>query len=126
MITLPQDLKTDLKALRLYYTAENAVKILQDNVKNDHATLLQNLARLEIVEKKSRSIQSRMTLAKLGRFQRMASFDWSWPDEIDQEKVESLLNLDFCCRSLKSADICLLAQALGKKKARTNAGLLVA
>ena len=56
MITLPQDLKTDLKALRLHYTAENAVKILQDNVKNDHATLLQNLARLEIVEKKSSAL----------------------------------------------------------------------
>ncbi len=118
MITLPQDLKTDLKALRLYYTAENAVKILQDNVKNDHATLLQNLARLEIVEKKSRSIQSRMTLAKLGRFQRMASFDWSWPDEIDQEKVESLLNLDFLAS--KQNVILIGAQGLGKTMISKN------
>lgn len=118
MISLPQDLKNDLKALRLHYTAENSVKILKDNAKNDHATFLQNLARLEIVEKKSRSIQSRMTLAKLGRFQRMSSFDWSWPEEIDQEKIESLLNLEFLAS--KQNVVLVGAQGLGKTMISKN------
>lgn len=118
MITLSPELKNDLKALRLYYTAENSVKILNDNANNDHATFLENLARLEIVEKKSRSIQARMSDAKLGRFQRMAAFDWSWPEEIDQGKIESLLELDFLAS--KQNVILIGAQGLGKTMISKN------
>ena len=82
-----------LKELRLHYTAENISDILNSYSKDDLKTFLENIVRLELVEKKSRSIQARMREAKLGRFHRMQGFDWSWPKKIDQTKIESLLSL---------------------------------
>lgn len=115
---ISQELQKDLKYLRLYYTAEHTEKIIHDNANKDPATFLENLTRLEIVNKKSRSIQLRMREAKLGRFEKMNNFDWNWAKEIDRTRIESLLNLDFlaCNRNI----IFIGAQGLGKTMISKN------
>ena len=53
-----------------------------------------------------------MKEAKLGRFVRMCDFDWDWPKEIDRDRIECLLNLDFL--AAKDNAIFIGAQGLGK------------
>lgn len=115
---ISQDLQKDLKYLRLYYTAEHMEKILRDNADKDLATFLENLARLEIVNKKSRSIQQRMKNAKIGRFEKMTNFDWNWAKEIDRTRIESLLNLEFLEGNRNV--IFIGAQGLGKTMISKN------
>lgn len=46
-------------------------------------------------ERQRRSLQRRLDSARLGAFQAIADFDWSWPKKIDRHSVEELLHLDF-------------------------------
>jgi DNA replication protein DnaC len=49
----------------------------------------------EDVERQRRSLERRMTMARLGRFKPIADFDWSWPKVCDREAVQDLLDLKF-------------------------------
>lgn len=42
-----------------------------------------------------RSLERRLTQAKIGRFKPLAEFDWNWPRECDRETVEDLMQLEF-------------------------------
>lgn len=42
-----------------------------------------------------RSLEARVTKAKLGQFKSMADFDWAWPKRINREAVDELFSLEF-------------------------------
>jgi len=46
-------------------------------------------------ERSRKSLQRRITSAKIGPFKPMADFDWEWPEEIDREVIEDLFKLEF-------------------------------
>lgn len=118
---IDSDLIKSSKELRLHYLHENLESFIAGNEKKDLREALDQLIRLELVEKKQRSIQVRMTSARLGWFHRMANFEWNWPAEIDRDRVESLLNLDFL--SEKSNVVLAGAQGLGKTMISKNVGV---
>lgn len=44
-------------------------------------------------ERTQRSLQRRITSAKLGRFKSVADFDWRWPKKIDRTAIDELFKL---------------------------------
>ena len=56
---------------------------------------LPKLFEYEETERDRRSLERRLSNAKLGRFKPMADFDWKWPEKIDHEMVDDLFKLDF-------------------------------
>jgi hypothetical protein len=50
---------------------------------------------VEEMERDRRSLERRIHAARLGAFKSMADFDWSWPEKIDRDQVEDLLQLSF-------------------------------
>jgi len=59
------------------------------------AQIVEEIARLEQVEKTQRSLQSRLQRARIGRFKPIADFDWNWPKKIERDLIERALTLDF-------------------------------
>lgn len=49
----------------------------------------------EQAERQQRSLDRRLTSARLGRFKSLNEFDWQWPDKIDQQAIHRLMQLDF-------------------------------
>lgn len=49
----------------------------------------------EQAERQQRSLDRRLTSARLGRFKSLSEFDWQWPDKIDQQAIHRLMQLDF-------------------------------
>jgi len=56
---------------------------------------LAQLLTWEQTERKQRSLERRLSSAKLGRFKPLSEFDWQWPSKIDQQAVHALMQLDF-------------------------------
>jgi len=56
---------------------------------------LEQLLAWEIAERKQRSLEHRLSSAKLGRFKPLSEFDWDWPDKINQTAIHALMQLDF-------------------------------
>jgi DNA replication protein DnaC len=46
-------------------------------------------------ERDRRSLERRIRGARLGAFKSMADFDWEWPQKIDRDQVEDLMQLGF-------------------------------
>jgi len=46
-------------------------------------------------ERQRRSLERRLSYARIGAFKSMTDFDWSWPTKIDREAIEDLLSLGF-------------------------------
>jgi DNA replication protein DnaC len=46
-------------------------------------------------ERDRRSLERRIHGARLGGFKAMADFDWDWPETIDRDQIEDLLQLSF-------------------------------
>ncbi|MBK6591257.1 MAG: ATP-binding protein [Burkholderiales bacterium] len=42
-----------------------------------------------------RSLERRLSAARIGRFKALADFDWSWPHQCDRVAIEALMTLDF-------------------------------
>jgi DNA replication protein DnaC len=57
--------------------------------------ILEEIARLEQVEKTRRSLQSRLQRARIGRFKPLADFDWNWPKRVERDLIERALTLEF-------------------------------
>ncbi len=57
--------------------------------------ILEEIARLEEIDKTRRSLQSRLQRARIGRFKPIADFDWNWPKKIDRDLIERALTLEF-------------------------------
>ena len=64
-----------------------------------HAMLAQWLG-WELLTRKQRSLERRLTNAKLGRFKPLAEFDWQWPQNIDQTCVHQWMQLDFLTQEI--------------------------
>jgi DNA replication protein DnaC len=57
--------------------------------------ILEEIARLEEIDKSRRSQESRLRRARIGRFKPVADFDWNWPKKIERDLIERALGLDF-------------------------------
>lgn len=61
----------------------------------EHEAWVPWLIDVEEQERHRRSLERRISTAKLGRFKPMADFDWSWATKLDRAHVETLFNLGF-------------------------------
>ena len=50
---------------------------------------------IEDRERKRRSLERRLTNARIGAFKPIADFDWAWPKRIDRPLIEELFSLAF-------------------------------
>ena len=113
-------LATDLRRLGLNRTADE----LNDHVaeatrKRWSATvLLEHIVAAELEDKQRRSVESRLTRARLGRFKPLADWDWDWPTALDRTTVERILTFDFLPRGENV--ILVGAQGLGKTMLAKN------
>ena len=65
----------------------------------DHAVLtepwVERVIDIEDRERKRRSLERRLTNARIGAFKPVADFDWTWPKRIDRLLIEELFSLAF-------------------------------
>ena len=59
------------------------------------ADWLAPLLQWEEEERARRSLERRLTDARIGRFKPLADFDWAWPKRCDRGSVEALMELNF-------------------------------
>ena len=59
------------------------------------ADWLAPLVQWEEEERARRSLERRLTDARIGRFKPLADFDWAWPKRCDRGSVEALMQLNF-------------------------------
>lgn len=71
-------------------------------------------------ERTQRSLERRLKAARLGRFKPLADFDWTWPQQCDQDQIADLMTLEF----LKNATNVILvgSSGLGKTTIVQNLG----
>lgn len=81
---------------------------------------LETLLGWEQTERKQRSLDRRLSSAKLGRFKPLNEFDWQWPDKIDQPAIQALMQLDFLTTA--SNIILLGSNGVGKSTIAQNLG----
>ena len=56
---------------------------------------IETVIAIEDRERKRRSLQRRLTNARIGAFKPIADFDWQWPKRIDRPLIEELFTLAF-------------------------------
>ena len=66
----------------------------------------------EETERARRSLERRLRCAHIGRFKSLADFDWTWPQQCDQQAIAELMTIDF----LDSATNAILVGASGLGK----------
>ena len=81
---------------------------------------LETLLSWEYKERKQRSLERRLNSAKLGRFKPLNEFDWQWPDKIDPQAIQALMQLDFLPTA--SNIILLGGNGVGKSMIAQNLG----
>ncbi len=91
-----------------------------DEVDEVHYPWLETFLSWEQKERKQRSLERRLSSAKLGRFKPLNEFDWQWPEKIDQQAVQALMQLDFL--SSASNLILLGSNGVGKSTIAQNLG----
>ncbi len=91
------DLAKQLAQIGLKTISENLDDFLARATKGRWSprALLEEMARLEGIERARRSLERRLRRAHIGRFKPMADFDWNWPKKIDREVIQRALTLDF-------------------------------
>ena len=57
--------------------------------------IIEEIARLEQIEKTRRSLQGRLQRARIGRFKPLADYDWNWPKKIERDLIERAMTLEF-------------------------------
>jgi DNA replication protein DnaC len=82
--------------------------------------LLEEIVRMESLDKAARNLQRRLSSAHLGRFKPITDFDWAWPKKIDRELIEQALRLEFIAE--KRNLIMLGSNGLGKTTIAQNLG----
>jgi DNA replication protein DnaC len=113
-------LTEQLASLGLHHTAAGLDDLVALATKRRFGPveLLEFLARGELDDRARRGMERRLSRSRLGRFKPMADFDWSWPERIDREAVESVLRLDFL---QEARNVVLVAsQGLGKTMIAQN------
>jgi DNA replication protein DnaC len=96
-MTTVTDLKTRLLGIGLQALARSLEDFLARITKGrlSPIQILEEMSRLEELDKGRRSQESRLHRARIGRFKPLADFDWNWPKKIDRELIERALTLDF-------------------------------
>jgi DNA replication protein DnaC len=79
---------------------------------------LEQIAQAESLAQSQRSMDRRLSQARLGRFKPIADFDWLWPKKIDRDLLERAFSLDFI--SEKRNLILIGANGLGKTMIAKN------
>lgn len=74
--------------------------------------ILEEVARVEALDRAKRSLERRQGRCKVGAFKPMADFDWNWPTAIDRALVERALDLAF----VRDGDNIILVGAHGLGK----------
>jgi DNA replication protein DnaC len=116
----PADLGATLRALGLWRIAEDLDDFIARATKSRWSAVqvLEELGRLETLERARKSAERRLARSHLGRFKPIADFDWNWPKKIDRVAVERVLTLGFLERA---ENVVLLApQGLGKSMIAKN------
>lgn len=80
--------RTRLRALGLYALASAEPALLGQ-------PWVAQLLDIEEPERRRRSLERRLTNARIGPFKALADFDWQWPNAIDRALIEDLFALDF-------------------------------
>jgi len=114
------DLQAKLAALGLRRIADECDDFIARATRNRHSPtqVLEEIARLEADERARRSVERRLSRARLGRFKPMADFDWDWPKKLDRATLERILSLEFID---KGENVVLIAaQGLGKTMIAKN------
>ncbi len=91
------DLSAMLQQLGLRRTAEslNDLVARASTQRWSPLQLIENIAQSETEDLVQRSLQRRLTQARLGRFKLLADFDWNWPKKIDRPLIERAFTLEF-------------------------------
>jgi len=66
-----------------------------DDITPEQTPWLTQLLTWETDERQQRSLERRLSAAKLGRFKPLTEFNWQWPKKIDQQAVQRAMQLDF-------------------------------
>ena len=110
----PTSLTSDLRRLGLPRTADDLNDVIARATRQrwSPTALLEHVVTAELEERRRRSVERRLTVARLGRFKPIADWDWAWPTALDRPALDRVLALDF----LDRAENVLLvgAQGLGK------------
>lgn len=117
---MTDDLEHNLILLRLHHLAQNLPDFIARMTKSRQGPreIIAEIARLELVDRQSRSTARRLKEAKIGRFKPMTEFDWAWPKQIDKDAIERLVGLDFMA---DDANVVLAGpQGLGKTMIARN------
>jgi DNA replication protein DnaC len=83
-----EKLRERAAALRLYGVLAHWSEIAT-------ADWLAALLQWEEDERTRRSLERRLTDARIGRFKPLADFDWAWPTRCDRGSIEALMELNF-------------------------------
>lgn len=89
-------------------------------ITEEQQNLLSQWLTWELAERKQRSLERRLSSAKLGRFKPLTEFNWQWPSKIDQTAVQRLMQLDFLTEA--SNIIILGSNGVGKSTIAQNLG----
>jgi len=110
----PSTLPEALRSLGLRRTAADLADFLARATRSrwSPAVLLEELVRAESQDRARRSLERRLSRARLGAFKPMADFEWDWPKTIDRDAVERVLGLGF----LETGGNVVLAAAQGLGK----------
>lgn len=74
----------------------------------------------EISERQQRSLERRLSSAKLGRFKSLTEFNWQWPSKIDEQAIQRTMKLDFMNDA--SNIILIGSNGVGKSTIAQNVG----
>jgi DNA replication protein DnaC len=91
------DLSSRLAQVGLLATAQNLDDFLTRATKGRWSPVesLEEIARLEQIDKTRRSLQSRLRRARIGRFKPVRDSDWNWPKKIERDVIQRALTLEF-------------------------------
>ncbi len=84
----PEALKARLITLKLYGVVEHWEAVHDQS-------WLPMLLDWEEEERARRSLERRIKSAKIGRFKTLADFDWDWPSQCDQQRIQRWMSLVF-------------------------------
>ena len=110
-----EQLKQQAIALKLHGLQAHWHEVAQE-----HYPWLETVFGWEQSERKQRSLERRLSSAKLGRFKPLNEFDWQWPDKIDPNAIQVLMQLDFL--STTTNIILLGSNGVGKSTLAQNLG----
>lgn len=116
----PPTLPDALRSLGLRRTAADLPDFLARATRSrwSPAVFLEALVRAEAQDRARRSLERRLSRARLGAFKPMADFEWEWPQSIDRDAVERVFDLGFLASG--SNVILVAAQGLGKTMLAKN------